>query len=81
MNWGLDYGSDVDFVEIYNNINDKMRSAERHLGDQGAVGRDGVGEIGMFVRVDMILPAGEHRDRSGREAAAVGGCVNAAREA
>ena len=32
----------------------------------GAVGRDGVGEIGMFVRVDMIVPAGEHRDRSGR---------------
>jgi hypothetical protein len=51
MNCGLDYGNDVDLFKIYNNINGKTRSADRHLGDQGAVGRDGVGEIGMFVRV------------------------------
>jgi hypothetical protein len=59
----------------------KSRARGSQPRDQGAVGRDGVGEIGMFVRVDMIVPAGEHRDRSGREAPAVGGRVNAAREA
>ena len=71
----------MDYLKLYNKIKDTLPSAERHLGDQGAVARDGVGEIGMFVRVDMIVPAGEHRDRSAREAAAVGGRVNAAREA
>ena len=70
----------MDYLKLYNKIKDTLPSAERHLGDQGAVARDGVGEIGMFVRVDMILPAGD-RDRSAREAAAVGGRVNAAREA
>ena len=36
--------------------------------------------LGMLARVDVILAAGEHRDRSGREAPAMGGRVDAARE-
>ena len=34
----------------------------------------------MLGRIDTIVTAGEHRNRSGREAGAVGGGVDAARQ-
>jgi len=77
---GIDRGNAAEYLKISNNSKGTRRSAERHLGNQGAFGRDGVGEISMLGRVDVILAAGEHRDRSAREAPAMGRRVDAARK-
>ena len=77
---GINYGIVAEQLKIRNSFMCTRRSAERHLGNQGAFGRDGVGKIGMLARVDVILAAGEHRDRSAREAPAMGGRVDAARK-
>ena len=54
--------------------------AERHLGDDGAVRRDGFGKLAVLGRVDAVMAAREHGDGAGREAAAVGGGVDATRQ-
>ena len=55
--------------------------AERHFGDRGAVGQDGVGEAGMFGRIDAIVAAGQHGDGAAAEARTMRGGVDAARQA
>src|SRR5262249_45597088 len=53
----------------------------RHFRDQGALRQDGVGKVGVFARIDMVVAAREHGDGAGGEARAMGGGVDAAREA
>ena len=55
--------------------------AERHFRDQGALRQDGVCKLGVFGRIDMVVAAREHGDGAGGEARAMGGGVDAAREA
>jgi len=54
--------------------------AERHFGNCGAGGQNVVEELRMLGRIDAILAAGEHRDRSGRETCRVRGRIDAARQ-
>jgi hypothetical protein len=55
--------------------------AERHLAHRCAVFQDFVEKRGMFGRVDAIVPAGEHGDGAAREARAMGGRIDPARQA
>jgi hypothetical protein len=60
----------------------KSRARGSHAsGDQSAVGRDGLGELGVFRRIDAIKASRQHREGTGGEARPVGGGVDPAREA
>ena len=55
--------------------------AERHFGDRGALRQDlRRAAATCSRRIDVIVAAGQHRDRAGREARAMGGGVDAARQ-
>ena len=54
--------------------------AERHFADGRAVGQDRRRKLRMLGRIDVIVPAGQHRDGAAREACAMGGGIDAARE-
>ena len=53
---------------------------ERHLGQRRAGGEHLIEQARVLGRIDVVVPAGEHRDRAGRKAGAVGGGIDAARE-
>ena len=54
--------------------------ADRHFGDRGAFGRMASARPACSARIDAVMAAGEHRDRAGREARAMRGGIDAARE-
>ena len=53
---------------------------ERHFRDGGAFGEHRFQQIGVLGRIDALMAAGEHRDGAGREAGAMGGGIDAARQ-
>ena len=55
--------------------------AERHFRDDGAAASAiSSQQVDVFGRVGLVEPAGQHRDRAGREAALMRGRVDAARQ-
>jgi hypothetical protein len=54
---------------------------ERHFRNTGAVGQNLLQQVAVFGRIDVLMPAGQHRNGSARKTCAVRGGIDPARQA